>query len=48
MDSLFESPRFQTILLLGFATGVGKFAEPLAVANELVEFNADNGTITKH
>ena len=30
------------------ATGMGKFAEPLAVANELVEFNPDKAIITKH
>jgi len=48
MDSLFESLDFKQFFCYEAATGVGKFAEPLAVANELVEFNADNGTITKH
>jgi len=48
MDSLFESLDFKQFFCYEAATGIGKFAEPLAVANELVEFNADNGTITKH
>ena len=48
MDSLFQSADFKQYFCYEAATGVGKFAEPLAIANELVEFNADNGTITKH
>mgnify|MGYP001331550163 CR=1 FL=1 len=48
MDSLFENLEFKQYFCFEAATGVGKFAEPLAVANELVEFNPDKATITKH
>ena len=48
MDSLFENLEFKQYFCFEAATGIGKFAEPLAVANELVEFNPDKATITKH
>tara|TARA_B100001175_G_scaffold127823_1_gene108763 strand:+ start:8083 stop:10200 length:2118 start_codon:yes stop_codon:yes gene_type:complete len=48
MTSLFDDIEFKQYFCFEAATGTGKFAEPLAVANELVEFNPDKVIITKH
>ena len=50
MNAVFDSLDFKQFFCYEAATGVGKFAEPLAVADELVEFNPDKSpiSITKH
>lgn len=48
MTSLFDDLEFKQYFCFEAATGTGKFAEPMAVANELVEFNPDKAIITKH